>query len=99
MVCKLLQSWKALSSTVVTLSGMIIDKRPLQPENALFAIFVLPFAIVTVLIALYVLGKMEDKSKRPGIVTDLRPLQPENAAHSMLVTESGIVTDVRPLQR
>ena len=90
---------KASFPMLVTLSGIVTDVRPVQPEKAAYPTLVTLSGIVT-----DVRPVQPEKALFPilvtlsGIVTDVRPEQPEKAAYPTLVTLSGIVTDVRPEQ-
>ena len=79
---------------LVTLSGIVIDVSPEQPENALCPMLVTPFGIVK---AKFV----ADENLVPhfgSAVTAVSPEHPVNASFPMLVTPSGIVIDVSPEQ-
>ena len=89
----------ASNPILVTLSGIITDVRPLQPENVLSQMNITPFGIVTDIRLLQSRNASSPmRVTLSGIVTDIRRVQSRNAYAPMRVTLSGIVTDVRPLQ-
>ena len=94
---------------LVTLSGMVIDVKPLQPENAEEPMLVtLPSSGIMLFlqpkIKVFIAGSIKQLSMLRyfvfpiATIIDVKPLQPENAEEPILVTLSGIVIDVKPLQ-
>ena len=84
----------------VALFGIVIDVKPLQPENALSPMLVTPFPIVTDV------KPLQPENALPsmrvtlfGIVIDVKPLQPKNALFSMRVTlpSAGILLFLQPV--
>ena len=80
---------------LVTLFGIVIEVKPVQPENALPPMLVTLLGIVTEVKAVQSENVQSPMLVTPlGIVTEVKAVQPEKAQSPMLVTPLGIVTEV-----
>ena len=93
---------KAPSPILVTLSGMVMEVRLLQPEKVRSSILVIPPGRLIVPTSL----TQSRKAATPilvnfefvGMVMEVRLLQPEKAPLPIEVTPSGMAMEVRMLQ-
>ena len=100
---------KASTPMLVTLSGMVMEVRPLQPEKAwspmlvtLFGmiVFLQPAIKVFVAVSIIALQSLRESYIVFPVSTliEVRPLQPLKTSCPMSNTLFGMVTEVRPVQ-
>ena len=90
---------KKSSSMLVTLLGIVIEVRPLQPSKAQDPMLVTLSGIVIEVRPMQSSNALFPMLVRLlEIVIEVRPRQPQKASSPMLVTLLGIVIEVRPLQ-
>ena len=77
----------------VTLFGIEADVKPEQPENALFAMFVVPGTISTLVIIEYEDGNSVWQQNCPGMETSLKLEHPPNTSSPKFETLLGILID------
>ena len=94
---------------LVTLEGMVMEVRELQPQNAEFPMLVTLEGIIVVLqpwinvfveVSIIALQLLRESYLLlfSSTIIDVRELQPQNASLPMLVTLEGMEMDVRELQ-
>ena len=83
----------------VTLLGMVMEVKPVQPENAEPPMDVTLLGMVKVVKPIQLLNaELPMDVTLLGMVMEVKPVQPENAELLMDVTLLGMVIDVKPVQ-